>query len=61
MGAVFEGIGVSVGSFLGGILYKNYGGAMTFRIFGIGSLIACLIHALVQYLLTRKHLDKGNV
>lgn len=54
---MFGGIGVSLGSFVGGIIYKYHGGAMTFRIFGIGSFIACIIHAVAQYLLQRE----GNV
>ncbi|CAH0547882.1 unnamed protein product [Brassicogethes aeneus] len=54
VGAVFEGVGVSLGSFVAGILFKEHGGAMCFRMFGIGSLVACLLHASVQFLLSRK-------
>lgn len=53
VGAVFEGIGVSLGSFLGGLFMDIYGGSRTFRIFGIFALVACLVHALVQFLLQR--------
>lgn len=53
MGAVFEGVGVSAGSFIGGLLFKWYGGAATFRMFGICSFIFCLLHVAVQYLLHR--------
>lgn len=51
VGAVFEGVGVSAGSSLAGTLYQKYGGALTFRFFGIGALILCVIHIGVQYLL----------
>lgn len=51
MGAVFEGVGVSLGSLIGGMLYESYKGPLTFRLFGIGALVLCLLHAGVQYLL----------
>ncbi|CAK1588571.1 unnamed protein product [Parnassius mnemosyne] len=54
VGAVFEGVGTSLGSFIGGLLYETYGGPNTFRWFGIGSLICCLLHILVQYLIKDK-------
>lgn len=58
VGAVFEGVGVSMGSFIGGSLYDSYGGPLTFRIFGIAALIACLVHVAVQWLLHRSSKDK---
>lgn len=51
VGAVFEGVGISLGSLVGGVLYDGFGGAATFRTFGIASLIACVIHAGVQWLM----------
>lgn len=54
VGAIFEGAGVSLGSFVGGLIYEKYGGPWTFRLFGIGSLIACLFHFFVQLLLQRR-------
>ncbi|XP_056634030.1 major facilitator superfamily domain-containing protein 6-like isoform X2 [Diorhabda sublineata] len=51
VGAVFEGVGVSAGSSLGGYLYKKVGGPLTFRYFGFAALIICVIHVLVQRLL----------
>ncbi|KAJ8930915.1 hypothetical protein NQ314_016239, partial [Rhamnusium bicolor] len=53
VGAVFEGVGVSLGSFLAGLSYNTYKG-LTFRYFGIGALIACVLHIGVQYLLKQK-------
>ncbi|XP_073955379.1 sugar baby transporter [Choristoneura fumiferana] len=50
-GAIFEGIGTSLGSFIGGRLYETYGGWNTFQWFGISSLIFCVIHVVVQYFL----------
>lgn len=49
-------MGVSAGSSLAGTLYQKYGGALTFRFFGIGALILCVIHIGVQYLLRGKGL-----
>lgn len=48
VGAIFEGIGVSSGSFLCGYLMKLYGGSITFRIFGIGAICLSFIHYFVQ-------------
>lgn len=58
VGAAFEGIGVSIGSFLGGYFHDKYSASITFRIFGIASLIACLLHALVQYIVMRRSSNK---
>ncbi|KAJ9601320.1 hypothetical protein L9F63_000542 [Diploptera punctata] len=52
IGAIFEGVGVSLGSLLGGVLYDTYGGAQTFLAVGVASFIAFLLHVLVQSLLT---------
>ncbi|XP_023942690.1 major facilitator superfamily domain-containing protein 6-A isoform X2 [Bicyclus anynana] len=58
VGAVFEGVGSSLGSFIGGRLYAAYGGWNTFLYFGIGALVACAVHALAQLALGRRaHLD----
>ncbi|PNF21627.1 hypothetical protein B7P43_G11266 [Cryptotermes secundus] len=54
VGAVFEGIGVSLGSLLGGVLYDKYDGATTFRIYGIVSLGLFVLHFLVQTIISRK-------
>ncbi|KAF2887038.1 hypothetical protein ILUMI_19135 [Ignelater luminosus] len=59
VGAVFEGIGVSLGSFIGGLFFQEFGGSMTFRIFGISALVVCLLHAGVQYLIQRRE-DQGK-
>ncbi|XP_052752558.1 major facilitator superfamily domain-containing protein 6-like [Galleria mellonella] len=54
VGAVFEGVGTSLGSLVGGQLYKYHGGSTTFRWFGIGALVFCFLHIFVQYLLKDK-------
>ncbi|XP_074032997.1 sugar baby transporter isoform X2 [Leptinotarsa decemlineata] len=54
VGAVFEGVGVSLGSLLAGWTYKNLGGPLTFRYFGYGAFVACVLHVAVQYLLSLK-------
>nr|CAD7196918.1 unnamed protein product [Timema douglasi] len=51
VGAIFEGVGVSLGSLIGGTLYDQQGGSFTFRMFGIGSLVLCLLHFIIQRLL----------
>lgn len=58
MGAVFEGVGTSLGSFIGGRLYGAYGGWLTFRWFGYGALVACALHALAQRMLAAR--ETGN-
>ncbi|XP_067001445.2 major facilitator superfamily domain-containing protein 6 isoform X2 [Anabrus simplex] len=54
VGALFEGIGVSLGSLLGGTLFGLYGGGVTFRIYGLGALVMFFIHAGVQYFLSSR-------
>ncbi|XP_014474838.1 PREDICTED: major facilitator superfamily domain-containing protein 6 [Dinoponera quadriceps] len=39
VGAIFEGIGVSSGSFICGWLIDTYGGATAFRVFSVGALL----------------------
>lgn len=60
VGAVFEGIGVSTGSFMGGYLMKSFGGSISFRIFGLIALTASLIHFGVQILLKRYAEKRGK-
>ncbi|KAJ8737837.1 hypothetical protein PYW08_000432 [Mythimna loreyi] len=54
VGAVFEGVGTSLGSFIGGHLYGTYGGWITFRAFGIGALVCCILNWLAFYILKDK-------
>lgn len=62
VGAVFEGIGASIGSFVGGYMFEEYSGKITYRIFGIVSLVLCLVHFGVQLLIKRAHKgEKNNV
>ncbi|GAB0093197.1 major facilitator superfamily domain-containing protein 6-A [Sergentomyia squamirostris] len=55
VGAVFEGVGVSMGSFIGGIAFAKIGGSATFRWFGVGALVLLVIHVLVRRL--HEHYD----
>lgn len=48
VGAIFEGIGVSSGSFVCGYLMNIYGGSVTFRIFGITAICLSFVHYFVQ-------------
>lgn len=53
VGAVFEGIGVAAGSFIGGHLMESIGGSLTFRVFGVAALVLCVVHVIVQKLLEK--------
>ena len=53
VGAVFEGIGVSVGSLIGGFLMESVGGSMTFRYFSYAAGCCFAAHVLVQALLNK--------
>lgn len=63
VGAVFEGVGVSLGSLLAGNLFERIGGSRTFRLFGIAALLLAVAHVLIQYFMDRfgtegKQVDK---
>ena len=53
VGAAFEGLGVSAGSLLGGVIFKVWGGRMLFRGAGALSLVCCGLHGLIQVLAIR--------
>lgn len=53
VGAVFEGVGVSTGSLIGGRLMNTIRGSATFRIFSYGAFFFFGLHVLVQWLLTK--------
>ncbi|EAA09500.5 AGAP005188-PA [Anopheles gambiae str. PEST] len=53
VGAVFEGVGVSLGSLLAGNLFHRIGGSATFRAFGTAALILFVLHVVVQKLTDR--------
>lgn len=58
VGAIFEGIGVSSGSFICGYLMETYGSSMAFFIFGVGAICMGFVHYFVQRFLdpcTSKH------
>jgi hypothetical protein len=50
---VFEGIGVSSGSLIGGMFMDWYGGSLTFRYYSIAFAVFFAFHVIVQWLLTR--------
>jgi len=58
VGAAFEGAGVAVGSLVGGAIYKTWGGMTMFRVFGVFSLIMCVLHAIIQLLLKGRKVPK---
>lgn len=53
VGAVFEGVGVSLGSFLAGVLLNYMKGATMFRLYGLVVLVICALHICAQFFLTR--------
>lgn len=53
VGAAFEGLGVAIGSFVGGAVYKTMGGVYMFRAFGLFAIILCLLHAVVHLVLLK--------
>ncbi|KAH8418715.1 hypothetical protein KR222_002804 [Zaprionus bogoriensis] len=53
VGAIFEGVGVSIGSQIAGQLFKAVSGRTTFEIFGIGAFIVFIIHVCVQMYVQR--------
>ncbi|CAH4038499.1 unnamed protein product [Pieris brassicae] len=60
VGAIFGGVGTSLGSLMGGYLYQTYKGWNTFRWFGFGAVNIGVLHVIAQYLLKDKpHLDQG--
>ncbi|KAI5702081.1 hypothetical protein M8J75_016378 [Diaphorina citri] len=54
VGAVFEGVGVSLGSQVGGWIFTYQGGSSTFQLFGHVGLIMCGIHLVWHYVLKTK-------
>lgn len=62
VGAIFEGVGVSTGSFIGGLLFASVGPGHTFEIFGVSAFIAFVVHVCLQMYLQRHHssLDSDN-
>ncbi|XP_066250282.1 major facilitator superfamily domain-containing protein 6 [Euwallacea similis] len=51
VGAVFEGVGASLGSLCGGYAIGSVNGTLTFRYFGFAALGICVLHVMVQWLL----------
>lgn len=52
---MFEGLGVSLGSLIGGRLYQSYGGWKTFEWFGIASFLFCILHIIAQHVIKDKN------
>lgn len=53
VGAIFEGIGVSVGSYVGGLAMENLGGSKTFEIFAIFAFTCFAVHVIIQAILNK--------
>ncbi|EEB19281.1 hypothetical protein Phum_PHUM564870 [Pediculus humanus corporis] len=63
VGAIFEGIGVSLGSYFGGLLFKDNNGSGLFQIFGCIAFALSITHGSVHYLLgkNKKLLNQTKV
>ena len=60
VGAAFEGLGVSVGTLVGGALYKALNGRWLFRIFSALAMLFCLTHAILNFWLDKKDSSETN-
>ncbi|XP_017059937.1 major facilitator superfamily domain-containing protein 6-B isoform X1 [Drosophila ficusphila] len=61
VGAIFEGVGVSMGSLIGGQLFEAVSARTTFEIFGIGAFIIFVIHVSIQlYLQRNRNIDENG-
>ncbi|KAL7734867.1 hypothetical protein ACLKA6_011145 [Drosophila palustris] len=60
VGAIFEGVGVSMGSQIAGQLFEAVSARTTFEIFGIGAFIIFIIHVCVQMYLQRNVPDENG-
>ncbi|XP_071581474.1 major facilitator superfamily domain-containing protein 6-like [Temnothorax nylanderi] len=59
MGAMKEGLGMAVGNFVGSILLKKFGGALTLQIYSIFTVISALVFLLL-YITHLKHKIPGT-
>jgi len=50
VGAIFEGVGVSIGSLIGGLLFGAVGGSTTFLIYGVCAFGVFMLHVFIQYI-----------
>jgi len=61
VGAIFEGVGVSMGSLIAGQLFESVTARTTFEIFGIGAFIVFVIHVCIQlYLQRNSNIDENG-
>ncbi|XP_020801835.1 major facilitator superfamily domain-containing protein 6 isoform X1 [Drosophila serrata] len=60
VGAIFEGVGVSMGSLIGGLLFESVSARTTFEIFGIGAFIIFVVHVSIQMYLQRNRNTDEN-
>ncbi|KAH8261380.1 hypothetical protein KR044_008072 [Drosophila immigrans] len=60
VGAIFEGVGVSIGSQVAGQLFAAVSARTTFEIFGIGAFIIFIVHVCVQMYLQRNVPDENG-
>ncbi|KAK6639530.1 hypothetical protein RUM43_007803 [Polyplax serrata] len=54
-------MGYSLGSLLGGFLYKNIGGRLTFQLFSVLAVLCCITHMILYKTVLSQSYNKGNV
>ncbi|XP_013791045.1 major facilitator superfamily domain-containing protein 6-like [Limulus polyphemus] len=59
LGGCFEGLGVAVGSLLGGVGFDHLGGGLTFQVAGLIALVACGLHCIFHFILNRIEAKKA--
>uniref|UniRef100_A0A170ZKW0 Major facilitator superfamily domain-containing protein 6 n=1 Tax=Triatoma infestans TaxID=30076 RepID=A0A170ZKW0_TRIIF len=55
-----DGLGFSIGSLIGGVIYKLYGGRMLFIITSVVALTCCIIHSILFNLYFKHSLEKPS-
>ncbi|XP_050439925.1 major facilitator superfamily domain-containing protein 6-A-like, partial [Adelges cooleyi] len=61
VGMAMKGIGIPMGNFVGGYVIKNLGIIDAFRIFGIGSLMVCIVISITNLIVNRMYKTENNV
>lgn len=58
---MFEGVGVSLGSLVAGVLFDSVGGSTTFRYYGMGALAFFIVHVVIQLVYNRFGASSKNL
>ncbi|XP_050434111.1 major facilitator superfamily domain-containing protein 6-A-like [Adelges cooleyi] len=61
VGMAMKGIGIPMGNFVGGYVIKNLGIIDAFRLFGISSLMVCIVISITNLIVNRMYKTENNV